>query len=104
MAIRHVAQQRITRTAASSTTKHYVRDARHPYYLLRIQIDTRQLIQLQWVKLIDSTKCRRLRWCSKLNSSKQQHSVQIRIIRTYAGTRYPLRRQVNVKIVLVQLP
>ena len=83
IAIRHPAQQRITRahTAASSTTKYYVRDAWRPYCLLPVHVDTKQLVEQQSIELIDSMKRRRLRECSKFSSSKQQHNIQVHIIR-----------------------
>ena len=66
----------LVRTAASSTTKYY---ARRPYCILSMQIDIKHWVEQQSIELIDSTKRRRLRWCSKLSSSKQrQHSVRIR--------------------------
>ena len=69
-------------TAASSATKYHVRDARRPCCILPVQIDTKQLLEQQSVELTDSTKRRRLRWCCKFSSSKQQqHSVQVHSIR-----------------------
>ena len=58
----------------------HVRNARCPYGILRVQIATKQIEQ-QSIELIDSAKRRRLRWCSNLSSSKQQRSVQVRIVR-----------------------
>ena len=98
----------VQQQAALEKNKCHVRDAGCPYRILRVQIATKQLVKQQSIELIDSAKCRRLRWCGKLSSSKQQQqdSVQVRIVRNYSGTRPPPRRQTNAnyETVLVQLP
>ena len=73
------------------------------YFLYRSILLTKHLVEQQPIELIDSTKRRWLRWCSKFSSNKQQqqqqHSVQVHILRklrwheTSADTTYkcPLR-------------
>ena len=59
----------------------HVRGDRCSYCILRVQIATKRLVEQQSIVQINSAKRRRLRWCSKLTRSKQQRSVQVRIVR-----------------------
>ena len=72
----------LVRTAARSTFFQKVSRTRGSVSVLyTLCADSHeQLVEQQSIELIDSAKRQRLRWCSKLSSSKQQHSVQVRIV------------------------
>ena len=75
----------LVRTAASRTAKYYVRDARRPYCILRMQIATKELVeQQQSIEHISTVRSAgEYVGGRKLSSSKQKqrHSVQVRIVR-----------------------
>ena len=86
---------------------YHVRNARRPYgiLVLCIQTDTARFVEQRSVKLVDNTKRRRLRWRSKLSTSKQQHSVP-GAYNTKTTLARDLRRDAKLQsiAVLVQLP
>ena len=110
IAIRHPAQQHITRSYSSKQhlkKKCCVRDARCPYCILHVQIATKQIVEQQSIELIVQSPGDHGGAANSAEASSSS-SIAYRYVsyENYAGTRPPWRRQTNVnyETVLVQLP
>ena len=75
-------------------------------YTLYTDKTQKQFAEQQLIELLDSTKRRRLRWCSKLGSNSSSIADCYVSHENYADTRPPPRCSINVdsKTILVQLP